>query len=471
MGNAESSVSQSPCEGSSDAAEENEGAGMIEIEPKLLFCNSISLTVEEMQCLKLEENHTEEGLIIETEEEVLNLTKGDVEEVDKPALETLEEEDNDAELAKEEMTVNLLSEAQRTSSNNGFLNGVITNSDGKTHSQWYEFFRKLKKGPGVSLQTFHPSLYSFRKHSKKRSRKNMVLPQIDPDVVPHFLETSWKVFSLSELEKVTYNFNPEHLIGKGGYSEVYKGHLDDGRPVAVKRLMRGNPEEMTSDYLSELGILVHVNHPNIANIIGYGVEGGMYLVLPLSPHGSLATLLDGRDQKEKLSWCLRYNIALGTASGLAYLHEECHRRIIHRDIKASNVLLSEDFQPQISDFGLAKWLPDKWSHLTVSQFEGTFGYLPPEFFVHGVVDEKTDVYAFGVLLLEIISGRPALDQSNNSVVMWAKPLLLKKSFGELADPALEGSYDLEQMKDMAMVASLCLQQSSADRPPMSKACF
>ncbi|CAH9085779.1 unnamed protein product [Cuscuta epithymum] len=102
-----------------------------------------------MQCLKLEENHTEEGLIIETEEEVLNLTKGDVEEVDKPALETLEEEDNDAELAKEEMTVNLLSEAQRTSSNNGFLNGVITNSDGKTHSQWYEFFRKLKKGPGV----------------------------------------------------------------------------------------------------------------------------------------------------------------------------------------------------------------------------------------------------------------------------------------------------------------------------------
>ncbi|RAL38488.1 hypothetical protein DM860_002466 [Cuscuta australis] len=469
MGNAESSASSSPCEGSGDAAEENEDVEIIDIEPKLLFCTSISLTAEEMQCLKLEEDHTNKGLTRETED--INLTTEGVEEHEKHALETLEEEDNEAEFLEEGMTHKLLSETEKTTSKHGFLPPMLTNADGKTHSQWYGFFKKLKKGPGVSLQTFHPaipSLYSFRKHSKKRSRKNMVPPQMDADIVPHFFETSWKNFSLSELEKATDNFNDEYLIGKGGYSEVYKGNLEDGRLVAVKRLMKGNPEEMTSDYLSELGILVHVNHPNIANVIGYGVEGGMYLVLPLSPHGSLANLLDGSDQKEKLPWCFRYNISLGIASGLAYLHEECHRRIIHRDIKASNVLLTEDFEPQISDFGLAKWLPDKWSHLTVSQFEGTFGYLPPEFFVHGIVDEKTDVYAYGVLLLEIISGRPALDQSNNSVVMWAKPLLLKKSYGELADPALGGAYDLEQMNDMAMVASLCLQQSSVDRPPMSK---
>ncbi|KAK4477964.1 hypothetical protein RD792_017229, partial [Penstemon davidsonii] len=259
----------------------------------------------------------------------------------------------------------------------------------------------------------------------------------------------------------------ENLIGEGGYSEVYKGHLADGQLVAVKRLTRGTQEEMTADYLSELGILVHVNHPNIASIIGYGVEGGMHLVLPLSPNGSLASLLNG--EKEKLAWNFRYNIALGIASGLSYLHEGCQRRIIHRDIKSANVLLTEDFEPQISDFGLAKWLPDQWTHLTVSQFEGTFGYLPPEFFMHGLVDEKTDVYAFGVLLLEIVSGRPALDESHNSVVMWAKPLIISRNIAELVDPILDGAYDWDQANRMVMVASLCIQQDSAERPHMSQA--
>uniref|UniRef100_A0A3Q7EHZ1 non-specific serine/threonine protein kinase n=1 Tax=Solanum lycopersicum TaxID=4081 RepID=A0A3Q7EHZ1_SOLLC len=214
----------------------------------------------------------------------------------------------------------------------------------------------------------------------------------------------------------------DNLIGEGGYSEVYKGLLKDGQPVAVKRLTRGSQEEMTSDYLSELGILVHVKHANVANVIGYGVEGGMHLVLPLSPHGSLANMLS--DDRGKLTWQVRYNIAVGTAAGLAYLHEGCQRRIIHRDIKAANVLLTEDFEAQITDFGLAKWLPDKWTHLNVSQVEGTFGYLPPEFFMHGIVDEKTDVYAFGVLLLEIVSGRPALDEARNSVVMWVEQMLV-----------------------------------------------
>ena len=166
------------------------------------------------------------------------------------------------------------------------------------------------------------------------------------------------------------------MIGEGGYAEVYKGKLEDGQFVAIKRLTRGDQEEMTADFLSELGIIVHVDHPNIARLIGYGVEGGMFLVLQLSPHGSLSSILYGlliilKDIKfhvfeklldikifclfpcmisgprEKLDWRIRYNIALGTAEGLCYLHEVCQRRIIHRDIKASNILLSEDFQPQV----------------------------------------------------------------------------------------------------------------------------
>ncbi|VFQ64897.1 unnamed protein product [Cuscuta campestris] len=438
--NVPSSVSQSE----DDDGEENEEIGIAEIAPKLLFCSSISLTAEEMECLSMVGSSMNEP----------------PKRVGAKALNREGIEDEEKVKSSEEETMN----------DNNFCVWP-TPADGKSHSQWHGFFKKLKKGQGMSLHTFHPSipaLPSMKKAPKKRIRKSLpALPaEMDAQLVPSCFETSWKNFSLSDLQKITNNFSPENLIGEGGYSEVYKGHLEDERLVAVKRLIRGSPEEMTADYLSELGILVHVNHPNIASVIGYGVEGGMHLVLPLSPNGSLANLLN--DQKEKLVWQSRYNIALGTASGLSYLHEGCQRRIIHRDIKAANILLSQDFEPQISDFGLAKWLPDQWTHLTVSQFEGTFGYLPPELFMHGIVDEKTDVYAYGVLLLEIITGRPALDQSHNSVVMWAKPFLLKRNIAELADPALGGVYDLEEMNRMAMAASLCIQQSSADRPPMSK---
>ncbi|KAK4483270.1 hypothetical protein RD792_010455, partial [Penstemon davidsonii] len=346
----------------------------------------------------------------------------------------------------------------------------------KLDSQWKGFLRKLKKGPTIHLQTFHPSiphLPSIKMLSRRRSIRNtQSLPSLPPNIeadLYYCFETSWKNFTLSDLKAATNNFSHDNLIGEGGYSEVYKGHLADGQLVAIKRLIRGTQEEMTSDYLSELGILVHVNHPNIASVIGYGVEGGMHLVLPLSPNGSLASLLNGK--KENLAWSFRYNIALGIASGLSYLHEGCQRRIIHRDIKSANVLLTRDFEPQISDFGLAKWLPDQWTHITVSQFEGTFGYLPPEYFINGTVDEKTDVYAYGVLLLELLSGRPALDEAHNSVVMWAKPLLISKSISELVDPSLDGVYDWEQMNRVVMVASLCIQQTSIERPQMSQARF
>ncbi|KVH95622.1 receptor-like cytosolic serine/threonine-protein kinase RBK2 [Cynara cardunculus var. scolymus] len=354
----------------------------------------------------------------------------------------------------------------------GSPSSTVSNLDPDPDSdphQWHGFLRKLKKGSTSSLYGFHPSLHSIKRLTRKKSRKlTESIPALphDLDAELHYFEASWKNFSLADLKSATNNFSHENLIGEGGYSEVYKGHLQDGQLIAVKRLIRGTPEERTSDFLSELGILVHVNHPNISHVIGYGVEGGMHLVLPLSQHGSLASLL--RDQKEKLEWGVRYNIALGTASGLSYLHEGCQRRIIHRDIKAANILLSEDFKPKISDFGLAKWLPDQWMHLTVSQFEGTFGYLAPEIFMNGLIDEKTDVYAYGVLLLEIITGRPAVDESQHSVVMWAKPLIASKDFQELLDPQLSGACDLEQLHCIVSVASLCINQSPTERPKMSQ---
>ncbi|KAA8527517.1 hypothetical protein F0562_034768 [Nyssa sinensis] len=339
----------------------------------------------------------------------------------------------------------------------------------KSDSQWRGFFSILKKRPAMVLHSFHPTIPSIKMLAKTKSiNSRQDLPELSPPLDTEFycFKSSWKNFSLSELQTATNNFSNDNLIGEGGYSEVYKGHLQDGQLVAIKRLIRGTPEEMTADFLSELGILVHVNHPNIANVIGYGVEGGMNLVLHLSPHGSLASLLTGA--KEKLEWGIRYKIAVGASEGLSYLHEGCQRRIIHRDIKAANILLTEDFDPQISDFGLAKWLPDQWTHITASQFEGTFGYLPPEFFMHGIVDEKTDVYAYGVLLLELITGRLALDKSQKSLLIWAKPLLANNNIKDLVDPSLAGAYDSEQMNRMVSIASLCIHQSSIERPQMSK---
>ncbi|KAH9616438.1 hypothetical protein KSS87_022578 [Heliosperma pusillum] len=283
----------------------------------------------------------------------------------------------------------------------------------------------------------------------------------------HNLDAPCRNFTLYQLQLATNNFSQENFIGKGGYAEVYKGCLHNGQIIAVKRLVRGTPDDRIADFLTELGIMAHVNHPNTVKLIGYGVEGGMHIVLEYSHLGSLASVLHGT-KGIKLGWSIRYKIALGVAEGLMYLHYGCQRRIVHRDIKAANILLTRDFEPQICDFGLAKWLPDKWTHQIVMKFEGTFGYLAPEYLMHGIVDEKTDVFAFGVLLLELVTGRRALDCSRQSLVMWAKPLLRKNNVRELIDPSLCNIFNSKQMKLILLAAALCVQRCSIRRPQMNQ---
>ncbi|CAA0832073.1 Protein kinase family protein [Striga hermonthica] len=327
-----------------------------------------------------------------------------------------------------------------------------------------DFLQFFMLKPKTRLKSTLDPLNAFKLSKKFSSsvREEVSRPLIDPNL--NYFKPHWKNFSFSELQAATSNFCQGYLIGKGGYAEVYRGRLRGGQLVAIKRLIKGHTEDRIGDFLTELGIMAHVNHPNTAKMIGYGVEGGMYLVLEFSPIGSLASML--HSSREKVEWNIRYKVAVGTAKGLLYLHEGCQRRIIHRDIKAANILLTEEFEPQICDFGLAKWLPDRWTHLTVSKFEGTFGYLAPEFLMHGIVDEKTDVFAFGVLLLELITGRRALDQQ--SLVMWAKPLLRKNKIGELVDPSLANNYNPTQMSLMLLAASLCVQQASIKRPRISQ---
>eukprot|EP00258_Populus_trichocarpa_P049044 XP_024465063.1 receptor-like cytosolic serine/threonine-protein kinase RBK2 isoform X2 [Populus trichocarpa] len=451
--------SASLCNGSQDTIEENQEKKAVPVRRKRL---TRSRFADSFSC------HDKKSFTVEAEKEEEEETKDGKEESSPRGV-------------LEDFSVSIESEtSSKASSSNSYESEATSprastsGSEGQPNATtpWRDFFRVFKKGPTASCHPLPPLKKGTPKLSKRKSRSRRFREEIVPTLTSpldgefcHF-KSSWKNFSLSELHAATDTFSQENLIGEGGYAEVYKGKLEDGQFVAIKRLTRGSPEDMTVDFLSELGINVHVDHPNIAKVIGYGVEGGMHLVLELSVNGSLASLLYG--PKEKLDWRIRYKIALGTARGLLYLHEECQRRIIHKDIKASNILLTEDLEPQISDFGLAKWLPEEWSHHTLSKIEGTFGYLPPEFFMHGIVDEKTDVYAYGVLLLELITGRQALDSSQHSLVMWAKPLLLNNSIEELVDPILADAYDSEQMDRLACTASMCIHQSPSERPQMSQ---
>ncbi|CAN4090014.1 unnamed protein product [Withania somnifera] len=287
----------------------------------------------------------------------------------------------------------------------------------------------------------------------------------DSDDVP---KQSWRKFSYGELVEATDNFSQDKLIGEGGHAEVYKGLLSDGQVVAVKKITKKekNDEDKVDDYLSELGIIAHINHPNAAKLIGYSADGGLFLVLQYLHHGSLGSLIHGSE--ERLEWEIRYKVAVGVAEGLFYLHRGCRKRIVHRDITASNILLTEDYEPQISDFGLAKWLPENWVHHVVSPIEGTFGYMAPEYFMHGIINEKTDVFAFGVLLLELITGRRAVDSYQKSLVLWAKPLLQKNNIKEIADPRLGDDYDVIEMKRAMYIALSCLHHLADIRPNMKK---
>ncbi|KAG8485747.1 hypothetical protein CXB51_019122 [Gossypium anomalum] len=299
-----------------------------------------------------------------------------------------------------------------------------------------------------------------------------------------------KCFSYEDISNATNNFLPgkfemfklkilnycseccfgvsDNIVGRGGYSEVYRGHLPDGRAIAVKRLANDNKDETKEkEFLIELGIIGHVCHPNTATLVGCCIENGLYLIFNFSEKGTLASALHGKTSAS-LDWPMRYKIALGVARGLHYLHKCCKHRIIHRDIKASNVLLGLDYEPQISDFGLAKWLPNKWTHHAVIPIEGTFGYLAPEYFMHGIVDEKIDVFAFGVLLLEIITGRRPVDSSKQSLLLWAKPLMESGNITELVDPKLKGKYDEDEMHRTVLTACYCVRQSAVWRPSMSE---
>ncbi|XP_022956670.1 proline-rich receptor-like protein kinase PERK9 [Cucurbita moschata] len=291
------------------------------------------------------------------------------------------------------------------------------------------------------------------------------------------LGSSRPLFTYEELFKATNAFSAQNLLGEGGFGSVYKGYLPDGREVAVKELKIGGGQG-EQEFKAEVEIIGRVHHRHLVSLVGYCIsEHQRLLVYDYVPNNSLYyhLHLEG-DGELVLEWAKRYKIAAGAARGIAYLHEDCHPRIIHRDIKSSNILLDENFEARVSDFGLAKLALDEQTHIT-TRVVGTFGYVAPEYASSGKLTERSDVYSFGVVLLELITGRKAVDTSqpmgDESLVEWARPLLNhalnnSQDFKNLVDPRLERNYIESEMLRMIGIAAACVRHASAKRPHMGQ---
>ncbi|KAL3831115.1 hypothetical protein ACJIZ3_019917 [Penstemon smallii] len=283
---------------------------------------------------------------------------------------------------------------------------------------------------------------------------------------------SW--FTYGELVEATNGFSAQNLLGEGGFGSVYKGSLSDGRVVAVKNLKIGGGQG-EREFKAEVEIISRIHHRHLVSLVGYCMsDEKRLLVYDYVPNNTLYFHLHG-EGRLVMDWVTRVKIASGAARGIAYLHEDCHPRIIHRDIKSSNILLDNNFEARVSDFGLAKLAIDANTHVT-TRVMGTFGYMAPEYASSGKLTEKSDVYSFGVVLLELVTGRKPVDSSqplgDESLVEWARPLLSHaletEEFGALADPKLEGNYVDGEMFRMIEAAAACIRHSSAKRPKMGQ---
>ncbi|XP_011000800.1 PREDICTED: receptor-like serine/threonine-protein kinase ALE2 isoform X1 [Populus euphratica] len=285
---------------------------------------------------------------------------------------------------------------------------------------------------------------------------------------------SAKTFTLNDIERATNSFDASRILGEGGFGLVYSGLLDDGREVAVKVLKRDD-QHGGREFLAEVEMLSRLHHRNLVKLVGICTEGHTRcLVYELIPNGSVESYLHGVDQEtDPLDWDARMKIALGAARGLAYLHEDSSPSVIHRDFKSSNILLEPDFTPKVSDFGLAKAAVDGGNKHISTHIMGTFGYLAPEYAMMGHLLVKSDVYSYGVVLLELLTGRKPVDLSQppgqENLVVYARPLLTcKEGLEAIVDPTIRSSVSFDTITKVAAIASMCVQPEVSHRPFMGE---
>ncbi|XP_010533824.1 PREDICTED: serine/threonine-protein kinase CDL1-like [Tarenaya hassleriana] len=287
-------------------------------------------------------------------------------------------------------------------------------------------------------------------------------------------KNSGRVFKFKELIAATDNFSMDCMVGEGGFGRVYRGFLNCiNQVVAVKRLDR-NGLQGTREFFAEVMVLSLAQHANLVKLIGYCVEDDQrVLVYEFMPNGSLEDqLFDLPEGKPCLDWFTRMKIMHGAAKGLEYLHNFADPPVIYRDFKAANILLDEDFESKLSDFGLAKLGPTGGKDHVSTRVMGTYGYCAPEYAMTGQLTTKSDVYSFGVVLLEVISGIRAIDTERpteeQNLVAWAEPMLKDKStFTRIADPLLKGKYPTKGLYQALAIASMCLQEEPDTRPLMA----
>ncbi|KAJ9540082.1 hypothetical protein OSB04_026588 [Centaurea solstitialis] len=372
--------------------------------------------------------------------------------------------------------------------------------------QWFHELMDIRKaqpednsGQDIYIRTLDPN--SIRDGEKKKKKKKLPLTVILSTVFPVFLLSialilyAWRtkkkshlkgkafinedqkqdlelpLFSFSEIVKATDNFSINNKLGEGGFGAVYKGVLDEGGEIAVKRLSKTSSQGLV-EFQNEVICIAKLQHRNLVKLLGYCVLGDeKMLVYEYMPNKSLDFFLFDKNNSVLLDWPQRYHIINGIARGLLYLHEDSRLRIIHRDLKASNILLDSNMNPKISDFGLARMFEEYETEANTNKVVGTLGYISPEYAAGGVFSIKSDVFSFGVLVLEIVSGKKNRgffhQDQHDTLLGHAWRLYKEDKLLELVDAALEDSWNVSEVLQSINVGLSCVQQHPEDRPSMS----
>ncbi|KAF7842619.1 BRASSINOSTEROID INSENSITIVE 1-associated receptor kinase 1 [Senna tora] len=333
---------------------------------------------------------------------------------------------------------------------------------------------------GIFVLSFAAYAIAFT-YWRRRKPKDHFFDALAQEDFDKILHGELNQFVLYDLQVATDNFSHKNVVGIGGSGTVYKGRLPDGSLVAVKRIRERNIQGGKQAFEAEMKMISMARHRNLLRLIGFcRTPTECLLVYPFMVNRCVASCLQELPRRQPpLDWPTRKRIALGAARGIAYLHDHCDLKIIHCDIKASNILLDGEFEAFVGDFGLAKLMDFKYSHITTS-VRGTVGHIDPEFLSTGKISEKSDVFGYGVLLLELITGQKANNSwytgfsefrnnfPNFPLIALVKQIMQYQELERLVDADLEGNYNKEEVEQVTRLALLCTQESSINRPKMSE---
>ncbi|XP_014514537.1 putative receptor-like protein kinase At4g00960 [Vigna radiata var. radiata] len=310
---------------------------------------------------------------------------------------------------------------------------------------------------------------------RRRQRENREdVQEVNDSIRRYLTEEESLHFDLATVEAATNSFSDEMKIGEGGFGAVYKGTFPNGEEIAVKRLSRTSLQG-DREFKNEVLLIAQLQHKNLVRLLGFCMETTeRILVYEFIQNSSLDHFLFGHEDHGVLDWARRYKIIVGIVRGIQYLHEDSRLKVIHRDLKASNVLLDADMNPKISDFGMAKVFHGDRSqeNTRTGRVVGTFGYMSPEYAMHGKFSEKSDVFSFGVLVLEILSGKKNTSyyrshEDNDDLLSFAWKNWIDRTPFQILDPKLRGSYSRNEVQRCIHIALLCVQENPVERPSMA----